>query len=306
MRWPSCCNVADVCVAAAEGITMEQNKENYVGWRRLGFKKVDHTQQTPCKPTRFFDRMSYIGDHSVCCFLLETPAGLVLVDCMWDSEHCLGLLEDGFAALGHSLSELKHIVITHAHQDHWGHANMLRAKYGCKIYMSRIDNIYGKHPDQTPGRRELKAMDWDADVLLEDGEVLDFGGTRLQCVLTPGHTPGCMSFIIDAEDCGEPHKVLLWGGTAIMVWTDPDEYLASVDKFAAVCAKEQADCYISNHPFVDLAYYKLDIINDIVDGVHNPFVATPDICQRYLDQFRKRALEAKEQRRLHPEFKQML
>ena len=50
---------------------------------------------------------------------------------------------------------------------------------------------------------------------------------------------------------------------------------------------------MSNHPFVDLAYYKLDIIRNIVDGVDNPFVSSPEAVRECLEMFRGRALEAK-------------
>lgn len=266
----------------------------YRGWRPVRPHKPDLDAETPCKPTRIFDNLCYIGTKSVCCFLLETPDGVVLIDAMWPREEYGKLLREGIAELGHTVDELKAIVITHGHEDHYGISDELRRECGCTIYLSAIDNAYGKDPDQIPGKPPLKPLSWDADVLLQDGDVLDFGNAKVRCVLTPGHTPGCMSFVIDVFDCGEPHKVLLWGGTGVMPWTDPDEYMASVDKFEAFCESEGVDCYVSNHPFVDLAYLKLAIVQNMVDGVNNPFVATPEACHEYLEMFRGRALAAKE------------
>ena len=264
------------------------------GWRPIRPHKPDFDAEAPCKPTRFFDQMCYIGSHSVCCYLLETSAGAVLVDAMWPREEYATLLKDGIKELGHDLGDVKNIVLTHGHEDHYGISDELRRDYGSTIYLSEIDNTYGKDPDQIPGLPPLKPLTWDADVLLKDGDVLEFGDTKIMCVLTPGHTPGCMSFIINVTDCGIPHKVLLWGGTGVMPWTDPDEYMASVDKFEKICEEQGVDCYVSNHPFVDLAYCKLDIIDRMVDGVSNPFVATPAACHDYLEMFRGRAQVAKE------------
>lgn len=271
----------------------ESEELHYNGWRPLRPHKPDFDADVPCKPTRFFDQMCYIGDHSVCCYLLETTDGLVLVDAMWPKERYANLLKEGIKELGHSLDEVKHIVLTHCHEDHYGISDELRRTYGSTIYLSEIDNTYGKNPDQLPDLPPLKPLSWDADVLLHDGDVLQFGETSIQCVLTPGHTPGCMSFIIDVTDCGTPHKVLLWGGTGVMPWTDPDEYMASVGKFEKICGDQGVDSYVSNHPFVDLAYCKLEIIQRMVDGVNNPFVTTPAACHDYLEMFRGRAMTAK-------------
>jgi metallo-beta-lactamase class B len=281
----------------------DSEKVQYNGWRPIRPHKPDFDAETLCKPTRFFDQMCYIGTRSVCCYLLETSEGLVLVDCMWPREEYARLLKDSIAELGHSLDELKAIVLTHGHEDHYGIADELRRDYGATIYLSAIDNVYGKDPDQIPGLPPLKPLSWDADTLLEDGDILTFGNTSITCVLTPGHTPGCMSFIIDVADCGKVHKVLLWGGTGVMPWTDPDVYMDSVDKFEAICTEQDVDCYVSNHPFVDLAYYKLDIIEHMVDGVNNPFVASPDACHDYLEMFRDRALAAKARSAAGADFK---
>jgi len=273
---------------------MENKELRYKGWRPIRpHKPMDFSDNTPCKPTRIFDQMSYIGDHSVCCFLLETTEGLVLVDCMWPRPLYGDLIREGVAAMGHSMEELKAIVLTHGHEDHYGYSEEFRRKYGCRIYLSEIDNDYAKHPDQIPGMPPLQATDWDADEFIEDGKPMKFGDTVITPVLTPGHTPGCMSFIIDVTDAGEPHRIVLWGGTGVMPWTDPDVYMESVDKLEKICEEMNVDCYISNHPFVDLSYYKLDIVNNIVDGVHNPFVSTPKDVHNYMEMFRGRAMAVK-------------
>ena len=63
------------------------------------------------------------------------------------------------------------------------------------------------------------------------------------------------------------------------------------------------DCYVSNHPFVDLAYLKLEIVRRIVDGVNNPFVSSPAAVRECLEMFRGRAIDAQKQRAAGVEFK---
>ena len=281
---------------------MSEETLQYNGWRPIRPHKPDFgaAADAPVEPTRFFDQMCYIGDHSVCCYLLETSEGCVLVDAMWPNEHSTNLLKDGIKELGHELSDVRAIVLTHCHEDHYGSSDWFRQQFGTTIYLSDIDNTYGKDPDQIPGMPPLAPLPWDADVLLQDGDVLTFGDTKIRCVLTPGHTPGCMSFIIDVTDSGEPHKVMLWGGTGIMPWTDPDEYIASAHKFEAICEDEGVDAYVSNHPFVDLSYLKLEICRQIVDGVDNPFVVTPKDVHTYMEMFCEKAENAKVLRAADP------
>ena len=176
----------------------------YNGWRPIRPHRPDFNAEEPVEPTRFFDQLCYIGDHSVCCYLLETSEGCVLIDAMWPRERYAELLKDGIKELGHELSDVKHIVLTHAHEDHYGIADWFREQFGTKIYLSEIDNAYGKDPDQIPGMPPLAPLPWDADVLLQDGDVLTFGDATIECVLTPGHTPGCMNYVIDVTDCGSP------------------------------------------------------------------------------------------------------
>ncbi len=38
------------------------------------------------------------------------------------------------------------------------------------------------------------------DRILNDGDVLDIGGMRIQTVATPGHTAGCLSFLVETDE----------------------------------------------------------------------------------------------------------
>ncbi len=36
-----------------------------------------------------------------------------------------------------------------------------------------------------------------ADILLADGDKIKFGSRYIECIATPGHTDGCMCFVLD-------------------------------------------------------------------------------------------------------------
>ena len=70
---------------------------------------------------------------------------------------------------------------THVHADHVTGAWLLREHTGCGIALSRDGGAEG------------------ADRLLDDGDVIEFGGRSVTAVATPGHTNSCMTYVLDDE-----------------------------------------------------------------------------------------------------------
>jgi glyoxylase-like metal-dependent hydrolase (beta-lactamase superfamily II)/rhodanese-related sulfurtransferase len=70
---------------------------------------------------------------------------------------------------------------THMHADHVTGAWLLRKRLGGKIAISAASGAEG------------------ADIFLDDGNRIDFGKRYVTARSTPGHTDGCMSFILDDE-----------------------------------------------------------------------------------------------------------
>ena len=232
--------------------------------------------------TRFFDGLSFIGNEVLGCFPLETEEGIVLLDCMLpdkDSERCI---EKGFADLGLDIRELRAIVITHGHGDHYGNADRFKAKYGTKIYMGETDYQTAHHP---PAGFPWRPLDCACDHFLQDGELLRFGNVWIKCVLTPGHTPGCFSLILPVTDEGVPHTAALWGGSGILPSSDVTAYQQSLVKFTEECRANHVDCEIATHPCLDNGLERLNVVRRIVDGIPNPFVLGEDGYRYYEQQF---------------------
>lgn len=121
------------------------------------FKKKDIP---PYPATRFFDQMSFIGDEIVGCFLVETSEGLLLLDCMNPDERSVNIIEDGIESLGLSCLDLKVILISHGHGDHFGRAGYFQRKYGTKICLSKVDFEFAS---TLPPEAPWKPIDWQAD-----------------------------------------------------------------------------------------------------------------------------------------------
>jgi hydroxyacylglutathione hydrolase len=92
------------------------------------------------------------------------------------------------------------VILTHGHIDHIaGLEEILEYRPDMKIYIHSLDEpmLAGKNNlfeiEEQPFRQKK------ADVLLEDGEVVELAGIRLKVLHTPGHTPGGICLYSDDE-----------------------------------------------------------------------------------------------------------
>ncbi|TQV85999.1 MBL fold metallo-hydrolase [Aliikangiella coralliicola] len=115
----------------------------------------------------------------------------VVVDPAWQIEKVDQALADAQATLSG-------ILLTHSHLDHVHLSKPLAAKYNCPIWMSH---------------EEIDASGYRADQLVGiDESPWIVGKMKIQPILTPGHTPGCICYqisdnlftgdVLFAEGCG--------------------------------------------------------------------------------------------------------
>ena len=85
------------------------------------------------------------------------------------------------------------ILETHAHADHLSSAQYLKEKTGAKIAVGKgileVQKIFNTVFN-------MKAQEKDFDLLLDEKDVLDCGGFKIEAIATPGHTPACMTYKI--------------------------------------------------------------------------------------------------------------
>jgi hydroxyacylglutathione hydrolase len=95
---------------------------------------------------------------------------------------------------------VKAIIITHAHIDHIGGAQKLKAVTGAPVYMNANDQELYDHLDtqagwlgiQTPEKTEI-------DLPAREGDTVKLGPAEFHILETPGHTQGSISLWIPAE-----------------------------------------------------------------------------------------------------------
>jgi glyoxylase-like metal-dependent hydrolase (beta-lactamase superfamily II) len=99
----------------------------------------------------------------------------------------------------HALT-VKMIVITHAHIDHIGGAEKLRAATGAPVYMHEADKMLSDRLDMQAAWLGMEApKDPGIDRPAREGDIIRAGEIEAHVLHTPGHTPGSISLYLPLE-----------------------------------------------------------------------------------------------------------
>ena len=234
------------------------------------------------EPAKVFDNLYFVGGKLHSSWALTTRDGIILIDTIYpyNSED---LIVGGMKKVGLDPAQIKYVLISHAHGDHIGGAETLQKRYGARIVMAGPDwDWVEKYPNR------YKTMAPKRDIVATDGMKITLGETAVTIWLTPGHTPGTMSYTFSVLDQGKPVNVAYSGGTAFnFVNNTPDPgiknfqtYIDSQKHIAAKAAETKASVLLSNHSEFDNAVNKNRMLAGRDNGPH-PYEIGADWVQKY-------------------------
>ncbi len=152
-------------------------------------------------------RMFTVGMVEENCFLIRPDSGdrAIIVDPGDEPDKLIGAIE----ALGVTLDA---ILLTHTHFDHVGAVAPVARATGAPVYCPKIEvpvlaDIMSFVPWEGFGPFES----YDADETVEGGERLELAGFDIEVVFTPGHSPGHVTYAIEAEQALFSGDVLFQG-----------------------------------------------------------------------------------------------
>ena len=165
------------------------------------------------EPFQVYGNLYYVGDSWVCVHIVDTGDGLL----MFDAGNCGAstVLIHSIWKMGLNPEDVKWIILSHGHMDHFGAANFFRRMFGTKIYLSEPDaRMFREHPEQSMVQISGNCVEelFTPDVEIHDGDVMQFGNTKIQFYLVPGHTEGCIACFFDVTDGREKKRVGYYGG----------------------------------------------------------------------------------------------
>jgi len=254
-------------------------------------------QEKRCiEPFKIFGNLYYVGDNWVCVHLIDTGEGLLLLD----AGNCgaTAMLIHSIWSLGFNPADVRWIILTHGHLDHFGAAVFMRNMFGSKIYLSEPDaRMFKEKPELSliQENPDVSCRLFEPDELIRDGDVKRFGNTEFTFRLVPGHTMGTVACFFDVTDGESIMRAGIYGGLGFN--TLEKDYLIEIgdteyktrqiflDSLAKV-RDEHVDIFVYNH--TDRKF--MEKVKSMRENPgKNPFV-DPSDWGRYLDEKRRALL----------------
>ena len=250
----------------------------------------------PLPPMKVMDELYFLGNYWTSAWAIKTSAGLVIIDALDNAAEAKQYIEDGLRTVGLKPADIKYVVVSHAHGDHYGGAEYLKEKFNPRIVMSEIDWKVFEDPAFNPKRNPLFDPPPKRDMAVNDGDTITLGDTTIKLYVIPGHTLGTLATVFTVHDHGEAHRAVAWGGTAYNFGPLPDRlqiYADTTEKYRGIMKQEKADMFLSNHVSFDAAIAKMAALKERKSGEPNPFVVGEDTVQRFLTVLGECALATK-------------
>jgi metallo-beta-lactamase class B len=253
---------------------------------RLQAQYGDMDKTKSVTPFKIFDNLYYVGNDIVSAYLLTTEKGMVLIDALYGKD--TAYIPEACKQLGLDVKQIKYILCTHGHFDHYEGAAYIQRLTSARVGMTGPDWQIAEGKTDAPYKsvNSLIKKDW----VIRDGDSLKLGNTVLHFFETPGHTPGVLSISFPVRDGKDTYKAFMFGGIGLNFEgvARTEMYLNSVDR---IMQMRDIQVNISNHPGPGKIFTREQALKARVYPAQHPFVA-PEEFQSWLAGLKK-AAEAK-------------
>ncbi len=155
----------------------------------------------------------YVGSRGLATYLIATPAGHIVINS--DLEANVPMIRASVEKLGFKFTDIKVLLISHAHWDHDAGSAMIKQLTGAKYMVMDADvpvvESGGKDDFQYRSTPTSLYPATKVDRVLHDGDEVKLGEAVLVAHLTPGHTKGCTTWTMKAKEGGKEYNVVIVG-----------------------------------------------------------------------------------------------
>ena len=274
-----------VCLGAGAAVARAQRiwTPDELFRRNIGTREDQDTAFTPHK---IIGNVYYVGTRTLASFLVTTPQGHLLINS--DYERNVPTVRGSIEQLGFKYTDIKILLGSHAHADHMEGDALVKQLTGATV-MAMAEDVPALQKMMPGGKPHP------IDKVLHDGDEVKLGGTTLVAHLTPGHTRGCTTWTLKAQEAGKTYDVLIIGSVGVnpgmKLVNNPDapQIVEEFNRAFATLRKFRPDVPLGSHPgmynmaekyakvgkgpspYIDPAGYTAEL--DIVEGVFRSQVA---------------------------------
>jgi metallo-beta-lactamase class B len=227
----------------------------------------DQTTQFP--PHKIVGNLYYVGTRTLSSFLIVTPQGDILINSTY--ERNVPTIAKSVEELGFRFSDIKILLGTHAHNDHQEGDALVKQMTGAQTMAMAED---------TPALRAMRpgGKEHPIDKTLHDGDTVTLGGTTLTAHLTAGHTHGCTTWTMKAQESDKTYDVLI-GCSLRPPATLTSEITAEFNRTFPLVRSLPCDVPLGDHP---AQYDMREKYAKVGQGAPNPFI-DPSGCRNEVD-----------------------
>lgn len=188
----------------------------------------------PFPPFKIAGNLYYVGSKGLANYLITTPQGHILINS--DLEENVQLIRASVEQLGFKFTDIKILLISHAHWDHNAGSDTIKKLTGAKYMVMDADvsvvESGGKTDFQYGNVAQSLYLPTKVDRVLHDSDEVKLDGTVLVAHLTPGHTKGCTTWTMKLQEGGQTYNVVIIGSPNV----NPGYKLVNNAKYPQIAA----------------------------------------------------------------------
>jgi metallo-beta-lactamase class B len=235
----------------------------------------------PFPPHKVIGNVYYVGSEQLASYLITTPEGHILINSSFETT--VPVIRAAVEKLGFKFTDVKILLGSHAHGDHMEGDALVKELTKAQVMAMEQD---------VPALRTMRpgGKEHPIDRVLHDGDDVKLGGTTLVAHRTAGHTKGCTTWTLRAQEADKAYNVLISCSIGVnpgYVLVNNKDYPEIADDYVRsfkVMRSLPVDVFLGAHGnFYNLTekYARLE-----KGGGPNPFI-DPEGFKQYVDRSEK-------------------